>query len=521
MVRLFVADDEQIVTDSLRFIVESSFSGQVELVGSAKSGREAIEKVELLKPDLVFMDIQMPGINGIEAISKIKSRHPDIIFVIISAYEHFNYAKEAVNLGVMEYILKPMDKQGIIEVIRNAQKLVEMNRENMFRELELREKLNQMIPFIESEFIYTYLFNTGLANDLTFYEELFAMKLNYGFVLICHILPEKEDVRYSLDKHKFYQDFRTNIKNLCKCLVGSPMLNTIIVYIPVSEQEDAYEIKNYSLRLAQEIIGETAKRSDLSFKIGIGRAYPITGLSKSTEEAERVINVSGMEEIIHFEDLITVPGKTEVYPSYLERELIDRLLGGNLIGAIASFQNIYDWIFLNCQEGMQEAGDRLSEVVIAVEKTLSYYFNHRITGQAPQITGSDLIEEGELRNRFIHWVKKLSQQINDLRVHKFDGLITRVIEFINRNYDQNITLNDAAKEINMSYHYFSKFFKERTGQNFTDYLTVTRINKAKEFLADKTLSIKEISFKVGYNDPNYFCKIFKRITGMTPSEFRN
>jgi two-component system response regulator YesN len=166
LVKLFVADDEQIVLDSFCFIIESSFAGQVELVGAARSGREAIEKVELLKPDVVFMDIRMPGINGIEAISKIKSRHQDIIFVIISAYEHFNYAKEAVNLGVMEYILKPMDKQEVIDVINKARKMINTNREAMFRELELQEKLNQIIPFIESEFIYTYLFNTGSTHDL-------------------------------------------------------------------------------------------------------------------------------------------------------------------------------------------------------------------------------------------------------------------------------------------------------------------------------------------------------------------
>ena len=93
--------------------------------------------------------------------------------------------------------------------------------------------------------------------------------------------------------------------------------------------------------------------------------------------------------------------------------------------------------------------------------------------------------------------------------------------YIEENYHGNITLDDAARQVNMSYHYFSKFFKESTGRNFVDYLTDLRMKKARQFLQETGMNIKAISREIGYSDPNYFSKAFKKYTGLTPTEYRH
>ncbi|WP_236612044.1 response regulator [Caldanaerobacter subterraneus] len=183
MVKLLIADDEQIVLDSIKFIIEKN-NVQAEIVGTAKSGREAIEKADLLKPDLIFMDIRMPGIDGIEAIRQTKERHKEMIFVIITAYEYFNYAKEAIDLGVMDYLLKPLNKNKIIEVIEKASKVIEERRKAVLKEIELREKINKIMPYLEEQFLYTVLFGGYVGGSLDFYEEIFDMKLEKGYIMI-------------------------------------------------------------------------------------------------------------------------------------------------------------------------------------------------------------------------------------------------------------------------------------------------------------------------------------------------
>ena len=119
MYRIMLADDEGIVTDSLTYIIEKNFKDRCE-IETAKTGRGVIELAERFKPDIAFMDIQMPGINGIDAIREIKQTKPSVIFVILSAYDKFMYAKEAISLGVMEYLNKPVNHKVVVEVIEKA-----------------------------------------------------------------------------------------------------------------------------------------------------------------------------------------------------------------------------------------------------------------------------------------------------------------------------------------------------------------------------------------------------------------
>ena len=146
MYRILLADDEGIVTNSLSFIIEKNFEGQYE-IETAKSGRAAIEAAEHFRPDIVFMDIQMPGINGIESMKEIRKTNSNVIFIVMSAYDKFDYAKEAIKLGVMEYITKPMEKNKLLEALKKAMVMVDGEREKRSNDLMIRENWKQLFRF--------------------------------------------------------------------------------------------------------------------------------------------------------------------------------------------------------------------------------------------------------------------------------------------------------------------------------------------------------------------------------------
>ena len=176
MYKLMLADDEGIVRESLKFIVDKEFPGSFETF-EAKTGRHVIELADEVRPDIAFMDIRMPGINGIDAMKEIRRTNPNIVFVIISAYDKFDYAKQALNLGVIDYINKPFDKAQIVAVLKKAMAEVDRVREQRTRELEIKEKLDSIVPIIEN----------GLIQDLLshehFKENIYSERVSQVFTV--------------------------------------------------------------------------------------------------------------------------------------------------------------------------------------------------------------------------------------------------------------------------------------------------------------------------------------------------
>ena len=181
MYRILLADDEGIVINSLEFIIEKNFSGEYE-IETAKSGRAAIEAAEHFRPDIVFMDIQMPGINGIEAMREIRKFAPSVIFVVLTAYDKFDYAKEAIGLGVFEYLNKPVNQKVVVDVITRAMKELDMRREKRKNDLQVMERLETVIPVIENGFIYSILFQEHFDEDIENYKNLLGIETPYGYM---------------------------------------------------------------------------------------------------------------------------------------------------------------------------------------------------------------------------------------------------------------------------------------------------------------------------------------------------
>lgn len=525
MLKLLIADDEYLVLDAIKMIVSKNVK-DVEVVATVSTGREAIENAITLKPDIVFMDIHMPGIDGIEAIRQIKKVNNDTLFVIISAYEYFDYAKEALNLGVFEYLLKPINKNKLIETLNNIKININKKRENLNREIEIKEKMNRIIPSLEAQFISNKLFNIGVFTDMKFYENVFSMNLKQGYAMAVLLegfdsKGKENSLKLNFIKQSFYDVFSMKLKSLCTCLIGNPITDRIIVFIPTDGEEKSEQTKEKSINIAKKVIEKIKGLSDLKYQIGIGTKYKAESFGNSCNEAYIAATKSQKEAVTHYEDVILSNNNFDTYPVHKENAFSNSILTANIVEAKETFLEIYVWLTNVYPNDIDRIKSKLMELLFIIDKNLPYKLKE--LEELKQILILSILKinnKDELRTQFIVYLSDLALEIQNQRKGDIYGVIPRVLEYLNNNYFQDISLNDVAKNVNLSYNYLSKVFKDEIGKSFIDYLTELRIDKSMKLLANENISIKEICRKNGYKDPNYYSKAFKKITGMTPTEYR-
>ena len=308
MYRILLADDEGIMLESLRHIIESNFGDECE-IATAKTGRMVIEQAESFRPDIAFMDIQMPGINGIEAMKEMVKSHSSTIFIVISAYDKFDYAKEAINLGVLEYLTKPVNKKVIIDVLIKAMRQVDERRKKRSEDLKIREKLETVVPIIESGFISNVLLQDPVAEDSRYYLELMDIQQQYGYCILLGFGESLENrkltnpIGMSVKAQKFYPQCREIIRDFfTNVIIGPIMSNRILVVIPHEKKEVEYEERIQIIERCRSMLRKLEERIDARFRIGIGMTYPMDDLHDSYQESYRTLT-EGKSRVTHFADL--------------------------------------------------------------------------------------------------------------------------------------------------------------------------------------------------------------------------
>lgn len=524
MIKVMIVDDEKIVIDSISFILKKNFSN-IDTIITARSGREAIEKVESIVPDIVFMDIKMPGINGIEAIKQIKSQHNQIIFIIITAFNQFEYAKDSINLGVFEYLLKPVNHIKVIEVIEKAMNKIKSERKKRNLELDIKEKLQKVIPVLENGFIYSIIFFDDNKNELLNYKELFGIKEDAGYIMTIEFGDYEKDgklqnkIGNSVRSQKLYPNLQNIITSLKKCIIGPIMLNRIVIFIPAKNNES----KLIKVSFAKKVYKMLSDKLQLDYKIGIGTTYnDFELLSISYEESLEALRSLRSTGIMYYHDISKISQQNNEYPYQKEKLFLQKLSQGNEKESIVLFYDLFDTILNIYNNDSLKIKNKLLEIVFLVNRLI---LNHaKITEYTEEVFFQKILYIEDMDDLKIYCkriIEKVAKQICSLKEDNVGNITKKAKEYIKLNYKKQINLEDVSQSINVSSQYLSRLFKAETGENFIDYLTSIRIEKAKDLLQKTDMSIKEICFQIGYSDPNYFSRLFKKMLGLTPTEYKD
>lgn len=492
--KVLVVDDEKFIRKGIVTILQKS-ELKLLMIEEARNGEEALEMNGLKKYDLIISDIRMPKMTGLDflkAISKDEEK-PNVIF--ISGYNDFNYAKEAIKFGASGYLLKPINKEELLETVHTLiQNRYQRSLKNLFR--------NQL----QTIFIHENKPHSGYIAGLKDIHSVY-------YIGIMKILVETTDQPNILEEgvQELRSFARTN--NLGSNIFIDLSKNIVVITHDLDEID----------QLFQYLMQINNRPCILSFS---KEAVILEGLRSHYDQ---------VSELSHFHKLLDleiinedhIQGRKNNYcnPEELVRKLNGYIHGAKTDSALKLCEVMYSTY---AQENYPISyfdilGDSITrEIVEPILSALpqSYMDLHRLF--APLLTFEEF-------NKIIDYIKLLRQFIiemsENLALIKSQKVkiekVQKAIEYIENHYN-NKKLNMAivSNYVSLNYSYFSQLFKEETGKNFVEYLSAYRIQKALVLLAQTSLKIYEVAEKVGYNEARHFLKVFKEFQELTPNEYR-
>ncbi len=549
MYRVLLADDEGIAIDSLTYIMDKEFHDKCE-VRSARSGRTVIEMAETFRPDIAVMDIRMPGIDGIEAIREIRKFSPATVFIVLTAYDKFSFAKDALDLGVMSYLTKPLDRKVFVDAMNRAMSSIDRTREQRSRELSNREKLDAVVPMIESGLVYSLLLLDNSPEVTANYCHLLEIPESYGFValLACgDAEPANQNAANSnpsdvpasftgssdhlgnpigtgirLQKH--YAKIREILKEYnAHAVIGQIMMNKIPVFIPYENSKMDYMDRVRLIDRVRASISGLKEETGVSYRVGIGSVMPLSDMRTSYQEALRSLSENN-ETVSHADDLPVSCTYEQDYPIDLEKQLFDSVKNGRIRDAGLYADRFFAWME-ETQAAEHENNVRLKTIEFVLwAEHIAYRSGglglYRFADRGDYLKIVSGYSVKDLHAWFVTKIRDAAAKIADKSKSSASNLTGRAKEYIDSHYSYDLSLDDVSRELNISPYYFSKIFKEEEGVTFIEYLTRIRLDHAKKLLAENNLPVKEICAAVGYQDPNYFSRLFRRSEGVSPTEYR-
>lgn len=527
MFNILVTDDEQIVIDSLSFIINKNFGDEAK-VFTALSGTEAIETAMKENIDIMFMDINMPGLSGLETVSVITKLKPNIVFVILSAFDRFQYAQEAINLGAYKYITKPVNRNVVIETIRGAMQLVQEKQGKLSADRELHKKLDMVSPMIENDFIYACIYNNDKSVDLSSYLDYFNLSEN-PWVFCCFEFPNiNSDNQYST-----YLKIHELLNNDHRCLVSSFMMNRIAVFFPIFSENPDYseiqeQIKKFYTKLSYNITagiraGVSSIYSDKSH-LQTSYSQALSALNKTAANGGIVFSdgsSSYEEENISGEEAKQETSVKKSGTAEFKNQIINKLSAGDSSG-VKSFLELFTSELISQNLAIDKIKNSFFELIVTANNA-TRELNKAFTSTTFDNAFATLSSENDIKliKEFAQkFLTECTQAVSSIKKAEENPIIKKICTYVDENLSQDISLETAADFAGVSSFYLSKLFKEEKGETFINFISDKRLEKSRQLLETTDLSIKEITADVGYNDQNYFSRIFKNKYGLSPKEYR-
>ena len=505
LMKVLIVDDEPIEREGMQAILQKAFPEI--MIYQAKNGKLAIELANAIQPNLILMDIMMPGMTGLEAIEKIQAEHGSIKFVMVTAFDMFDYARQAIKLGVKDYLLKPSKASEIVATVGKVLEECRQEIEDRMTGQMQQEQWKRALTLAETDIVTQLLFDHIHELHIDMLVEMLDIHSAYEKFVILVTLPEGAE--------PYYTPIKEMVHEISMAWVGALYVRQLPIIV---FRDDSKSFRSQALTLAKAILSIDKERTGLDWFIGIGEVYE--GLDKIRQSYQEAL-IASIDTTLavktrFFSDVPTMNLATDNQVIHQQqKDFFEKIRLG-------------DWVAIRTDvlRVIQQYESERTSLIYTQQRVLKLlWIANRVMNELGIEADAPFFsfqaqDYRQLRTETIELLKHMNT-IYEAHFEQMEAdKIQQIKQYIREHSDEDISLETLAQRVQLSPIYISKMFKEKLGINYIDYLTECRIDKAKKLLNDPERSLKEISYEIGYNDPNYFSRVFKKLCGVSPKEYR-
>lgn len=539
---LVIVDDEPSVVNGLRTHVDWAAQG-IELIGTADDGDTGLALIRELKPDIVLTDVQMPSMDGIRMAAEVRALLPETKIVFISGHNDADYLRSALQMHAADYIFKPVSRKELSVVMGKVTAALDAENRERNRITEMQIKLTQSMPLLREKFLLSVIsdgIQTASIQDKLEFLGLPQLAAE-GYILMVIVLddvPEVLDTRSEQER----QLLSYMVLNIIQELVDLQMRGVtfekepgeyvgILLNRQLPPQESGESPENELLVLAESIRSNLRKWLKLSVTIGVGegveRLSEVPSSYKQAREAADQKWYLGKNRILTM-DNIASGGSGEDLRYRFEPEWGERvwsaLKSGDRERLQAGLADLFSLLGQNQGQRARYAQNVSLHLILKSSQVLLELGGMTEEWETRELAAWKQVMGQETMQELLQYTEAYLLQVCDFALMKRSGkageVIERVRRLIGERYPENLTVADIAVGVYLSPTYVRLLFKQETGETLFEYLTRVRIEQAKSLLRDPQIKFYEICYAVGYSDPSHFSRLFKKITGTTPSAYR-
>lgn len=536
MVNILIVDDEQTIREGIRSSIDWGKYG-ISICDAVDNGFMALNIIERDSPEIVITDIRMSDMNGLELLQIVKEKYPMIKVILISAYNDFQYAQKALELNAFYYLLKPIDSEKLLQKVLEAKNSIQIQYEKIKLDLQLNNRLKSSIPILRDNF-FKQLINGKISDTKIINERMDFLKVDLKGPQYLSLILQIDEGYHNKTTSEYDKNlFKLAVMDTSEELFKGESYNCVAFNLEdtIGLIIHGEELNRFCIQSTCKTLQQWANNSiGLSLTISMGKIHSnFTGIPISYREALDALEyklIIGRNEIIDIEEIYKNEGIrfSKINFQELLNTASDRLSNSIKTSNYDSINAIIDEIIANFEQvvraNIKDAESLLFILCFFLTKSL---ISLDINFEKLSSIDVDLFNElkklatiGEIKAYIHKYIDTIIVELNKTQTSHNSFLINKAIESINSNLYTDVSLTGVAKSVYVNPNYLSKIFKQETGKSFIEYVTEMKMNEAKKLLKTSHHKIYEIADMLQYRDVNHFTKVFKKVYGVSPTEYR-